>query len=189
MQKMFCDVGILFSVVSFMIKGCCSAGKTLYLDNRINECLFLFPSCWKGADWSEGPRSHVANQPATCSDMTKSPRMWLQGAASPNRAHPPPFPTPQRRTITAARISPLLSASRLSESRKNPSTLPTMWRSWTRNLLRLRPNTSKMETRSTLELSSVSRPHPVSYLNRPVTGSEKTSLSRATKAESKWLFT
>lgn len=147
-------------------------------------------SCWNPevADWNEGPCSRGANLPATCPDTIRSPRTWWHGATSPNRARPPALLTPQRK-ITAAPISPFRSTSLRSGSRKNPSTPPTMWRSWTHRLLKPRLNTSKMARRSTLERSSVSRPHRVSYPNRPATGSEKTSLNRATKAESKWAFT
>lgn len=160
------------------------------LHSWINNCLFLFCSCWnpKVVDRSEGPCSQEAKLPATFPDTSKWPKMWTPGATSPSRTKHQVLLTLQRRRITAAPVSPPLFASLHPESRKNLSMPPTTWRSWAHRLLKLRPNTSKMVRKSMLELSSVSRPHPVSYLNRPVTGSEKTSLNIATKAESKWLF-
>lgn len=158
-------------------------------DNWGNESVFFFPSCWKAADWNEGPRSQVARLPATCPDTTKLPRMGSHGAASPSKARPALLLAPRRRVATTAPISPPPSTSLPPGSKKSPSTSPATWRSWTRRPPTPRPNTSKTATRCTPEPSSASRPHPVSYRNRPATGSAKTSPSAAAKAESKWLFT
>lgn len=150
---------------------------------------FFFCSCWKVADWSEVPYSRVAKMPAACPDMTKSLRTRLHGGVSRSRAKPLLLLTPQRRTTTAAWKSPRLSTSLHSRSRRDRSTPPTMWRSQTCPLQKLWLSASKMVTRSMPGLSSVSHLHPVCYQNHPVTGSGKTSPARATRAESKWLFT
>lgn len=140
--------------------------------------MFGFCSCWKAADWSEGPCSQVRNLSASSPDTSPSPKMEVQRAGSRSRARCP------RRVSTAAPVSPPLS-----RSRRSPSTPATMPRWSTRCPPRSRQSAWRTATRSTLEPSSVSRPHPVSYPNLPAIGWERTSLSTAAKAGSRWAST
>lgn len=142
------------------------------------NCLSCFCSCWKVADWSEGPCSQVHSLSASSRDTSRSPKMERQRAKSRSRARC------LRRVSAAAPVSPLLSRSRRSHS-----TPTTMRRSSTCCPSRPHQSAWRTATRCMLEPSSVSRPHPVSYPNLPAIGWERTSLSAAAKAGSRWVFT
>lgn len=146
----------------------------------------LLCSCWKGAGWSGGAYTPVDNKAAASPNTTKLSRMRFQWAAGRSKAKPPLSPTPQRRTTPVAEKSRLLSTRLNSESREKHPTPSVAWESWMCCLLKLHLNSSKMVTKSTPERSLVSLRHPASYQNLPVTGWEKTGLSRATGAESRW---
>lgn len=139
----------------------------------------MFWSCWKVANWIEGLCSLVHNLSASSPDTSPSPKMERQRAKSRSRAR-----CRRRRVSAAAPVSPLLC-----RSRRSPSIPTTIRRSST--CCRSRPHQSawRTATRSTLEPSSVSRPHLVSYPNLPAIGWERTSLSTAAKAGSRWVFT